>query len=272
MIKILMLGDVVGAPGRIIFQKYCKQLIKEYNIDAVIVNGENSSSDGRGITPQIMNFFKHNGANVVTSGNHIWAKRDIYNYLNLNKDLLRPANFPSSCPGVGLTTIQVRNHIVGIINLQARSFMNQQVSCPFRAADSLLTYLKTKTNIILIDFHGETTSEKIALATYLDGQISGLVGTHTHVQTADERILPKGTAFISDLGMCGPLNSVIGVKSNIIIQNILTQMPVRYEIETEGPALLSGVYIEIEPATGIAVDIKRIRIIDPNLLMEATTH
>lgn len=266
MIRVLMFGDVVGSPGRALFQKYCKQLVKEYSADAVVVNGENSASDGRGITPNIMEFFKHNGATVVTSGNHIWAKKDIYNYLAANKDLLRPANFPSGCPGVGLTTIAIKDQILAVVNLQARSFMQQQVSCPFRAADTLLTYLKTKTNLILIDFHGETTSEKAALANYLDGRISGLVGTHTHVQTADERILPKGTAFMTDLGMCGPLDSIIGVKKDIIIQNMLTQMPIKYEIEAKGPGVISGVCIDIESHTGIALNIQKIRIVDPILL------
>jgi 2',3'-cyclic-nucleotide 2'-phosphodiesterase len=264
-IRVLMLGDVVGAPGRAIFQKYSAQLREKYKAQALIVNGENSSSDGKGITPRIMRFFKHNGADIVTSGNHIWAKRDIYSYLQEHRDLLRPANFPSTCPGVGVTTFTAGAFTVGVLNIQARTFMREQVACPFRTAESLLTYVKTKTNIILVDFHGEATSEKMALAYYLDSQISALVGTHTHVQTADARILPGGTAYITDLGMAGALNSLIGMKKEPIIHQMLTQMPVKFEVETKPPYVLSGVCIEITPATGKATTIEPIYIVDDTL-------
>ena len=266
-IRVLMLGDIVGAPGRAIFQKYSAQLREKYKAQALIVNGENSA-DGRGITPRIMRFFKHNGVDIVTSGNHIWAKRDIYSYLQENRDLLRPANFPSGCPGVGVTTFAAGAVTIGVINLQARTFMRELVACPFRAAESLLTYVKTKTSIILVDFHGEATSEKMGLAYYLDGQISALVGTHTHVQTADARILPGGTAYITDLGMAGALNSMIGMKKEPLIQNMLTQMPVKFEVETQGPYMLSGVCIEINSVTGKAVSIEPIYIVDADIQLD----
>ncbi len=263
--RILLIGDVVGCPGCAMFQKHIKHITEKYDIDGVIVNGENSAPDGRGITSKIAYFFKHNGANVITTGNHIWAKKEVYQYLNENKDLLRPANFPSECPGTGVTTFNIGKYVVGVINLQARIFMREQVACPFKTADTLLTYLKTKTNIIFVDFHGETTAEKIGLAYYLDGRVTGVVGTHTHVQTADQRILPKGTAFITDLGMTGPLDSMIGMKKEPIIQNLITQMPVKFEVETTGPMILSGVYVELDVTLGKALNIERIYIIDHDI-------
>lgn len=267
-LRFLILGDIVGAPGRAILQKHIDNLVHKYGIDAVIVNGENSASDGRGINARIMNFFKHIGVDVVTSGNHIWAKNDIYQYLNEHRDLLRPANFPSECPGVGVTTITVQHFLVGIINLQGRIFMKEHVGCPFKTADSILTYLHDKTKIIIVDFHGEATAEKMAIAYFLDGRVSVVVGTHTHVQTADERILPGGTAYITDLGMAGALNSMIGMKKAPIIQSLITQMPVRFTIETEGPMLLTGIWVEVDAFTGKAVKIERVSVIDESIELE----
>ena len=267
-LRIALIGDIAGVPGRAFFQKHIGPLKEQHKLDAVIVNGENSAADGRGITPPIMHFFKHNGVAVVTSGNHIWAKREIIPYLSEHTDLLRPANFPSTCPGKGVTTFTCKGYTVGVINLQGRIFMREQVACPFRTADTLLTYLKTKTPLILVDFHAEATSEKVALAHYLDGKVSAVVGTHTHVPTADERILPHGTAFITDLGMTGPLHSVIGVKKELIIRHMTTQMPVKFEIETEGPMVLSGVIIDIHTATGKAEHIERLYITDSSLSLD----
>jgi len=265
LLNCLIFGDIVGIPGRAIFQKYISSLKKEYNSHIIIVNGENSASDGKGITSKIMKFFKHNHVDVVTSGNHIWAKREIYNYLNENRDLLRPANFSSDCPGVGYTIIEKSQTNIAIVNLQGRVYMKDLVADPFRTIDSILTYLKTKTNIIILDFHAEATSEKVAIGHYLDGRISCIVGTHTHIQTADNRILPKGTGYITDLGMSGPLNSVIGVKKDIIIQQYLRQMPIRYEIEKEGPYTLNGIHISIDIMAGKTIKIERISIVDNDL-------
>ncbi len=267
-VRVVLLGDICGPAGRAVFQKHSASVRSRYKADALIVNGENSASTGKGITSRIMHFFKHNGVNVVTSGNHIWAQREIYSYLKEHKDLLRPANFPSGCPGVGVTTFEVGQYTVGVINLQARTFMREFVSCPFKTADSLLTYLKTKTNIILVDFHGEASSEKMGLAYYLDGQVSAVVGTHTHVLTADERILPGGTAYITDLGMAGSLNSMIGMKKESIIHNLITQMPVKFEVDIKPPMSMTGVCIEIDTDSGKALSIESIRIIDEDIHLD----
>jgi len=267
-LRVLLVGDVVGTAGRAMFQKHIQTIKKAHNIDAVIVNGENSSSQGRGITSRIVKFFKHCGADVVTSGNHIWHEREIYNYLDVNQDLLRPANFPSGVPGVGVTTFVCNNVTIAVINLQGRVFMKDLIDCPFRAAESLLTYLRHKTNIIFVDFHTETTSEKMAMGHVLDGKVSGVVGTHTHVQTADERILPGGTAFITDLGMAGSLNGMLGMKKEPIIEHFFKQMPVRFTEDTTPPFVLSGAWIEVDTQTGRALAIERVRVVDDQINIE----
>ena len=260
MLKLLFIGDLVGDPGRAIFGRQIGRLVDENKIDMVVVNGENSATDGRGITPQIMEFFIKLGVHVVTTGNHVWAKKEIYPYIATSKQLLRPANFPAGCPGSGVTMVKVKDVAVGVLNLQGRVFMRELVNCPFKAADSALTFLKNYTSCILVDMHAEASSEKMGLAYYLDGKVSAVVGTHTHVQTADERILPGGTAYITDVGMGGARNSMIGMKTETILQNMLTQMPVKFVVETEGPLFMNGVIITIDPATGKATDIKRIAI------------
>lgn len=267
-LRIMMVGDVVGDTGRAMFKKHVQHLKKEYNIDSIILNGENSSSTGRGISPRLVQFFREHGVDVVTSGNHIWRNKEIYSYLNEHRDLLRPANFPGGTPGVGVTTYLCKGIVVGVINIQGRIFMHEDVDCPFRAVDSLLTYLKTKTNVILIDFHAEATSEKLAMAYYVDGRVSAQVGTHTHVQTADERILPGGTAYITDLGMAGSLNSAIGMQKDPILTTFLTQMPARFEVDDSMPLVLSAVCIEIESDTGRAVSIKRIYLVDNDVVID----
>lgn len=271
-LRLIILGDAVGVPGRAMVQKYVPKLKDELGAHGVIVNGENAASDGRGITPRIMHFFKHVGVDVVTSGNHIFAKKDIYPYLTEHKNLLRPLNFPASCPGSGVGIYQIAGHSVGVINVQGRIFMREQVSCPFRAIESALTFLRNKTSIIVVDMHAETTSEKAGIAWYFDGQVSAVWGTHTHVQTADERILPQGTGFISDLGMAGSLNSMIGMRKETILHNMLTQMPVRFEVELNGPYVLSGIVVDIDTTTGKAVHIERIRIIDNDLKINTQDH
>jgi len=264
-LRILFIGDVVGATGRAMFQKHIDRIREKYKIDALIVNGENSSNRGRGITSRIVRFFLHNGADIITSCNHIWHKREVYSYLDQHKDLLRPANFPSSTPGVGVATFQVKDQTIGVINLQGRIFMREHVECPFKTIDSILTYLKDKTNLIFIDFHAEATSEKHGLAYYVDGRVSGFVGTHTHIQTADERILPKGTGYITDLGCTGSLNSMLGMKKEPIIENFLTQMPTKFSVDTSMPVVMSGAWMEVDTETGHTTKIERIRIIDEDL-------
>lgn len=261
-VRILFVGDVVGVPGRTIFQKHIDRIRQEYAADAVIVNGENSDARGRGLTSRIMNSFKHNGASVVTSGNHIWANKEIYTYLEQNTDLLRPANFPSECPGSGVTTFDIDGTTIGVINLQGRIFMRDDLACPFRTAESLLSYLKDKAQVIIVDMHAEATSEKMGMGYFLDGKVSAVLGTHTHVQTADERVLPGGTAYISDVGMAGSLNSMLGMKKEAIIKRFLTQMPTRFEVEESKPLFLSAVLLEVDTTTGKANSIERIRFID----------
>lgn len=261
LFKILFVGDVVGTPGMTMVQKYVKQVKRDYGVDAVIINGENAA-DGRGITPKNMAFFKHSGADMVTSGNHIWHKREIYAYLNEQKDLLRPANFPTGCPGTGVGFFSVNDVTVGVINIQGRVFMRESLNCPFRAVESALTFLKTKSPIVIVDFHAEASSEKTALATFFDGKVSAVIGTHTHVQTADERIMPHGTAFMCDVGMCGPRNSIIGMRSETILTHILSQMPSRFEVETRPPFIFNGVVISIDTKTGLAEKIERVCIVD----------
>jgi metallophosphoesterase (TIGR00282 family) len=261
-IKVLCIGDVVGVAGMTIFQRYIPQLKKERAIDLVIVNGENSAPDGRGTTVKVVKSFLAAGADVITSGNHIWDKREIYEYLDQNNDLLRPINYPQGVPGVGFTLIQKRGYTIAVANMQGRVFMREHVACPFRAADSMLTYVRSKTNLIIFDFHAEATSEKQAFGTYLDGRVSAVVGTHTHVQTADERILPGGTAYISDLGMSGSLDSMIGMKKESVMRNFLMQMPSKFIADTSLPLIMTGVIIEIDPGTGFAVSVERIRIQD----------
>jgi 2',3'-cyclic-nucleotide 2'-phosphodiesterase len=267
-IRVLLIGDVVGSTGRAMVQKHLDHVRKTYNIDAVILNGENSAQ-GRGITSRIAKFFKHNGVDVITTGNHVWHKREIYSYINEHHDLLRPANFPSKVPGVGVTTFQAAGYTIGVINLQGRVFMRDLIDCPFRTVESILTYLRHKTHIIFIDMHAETTSEKMAMAHFVDGQVTGVVGTHTHVQTADERILPKGTAYITDLGMVGSYNSMLGMKKEAIIEHYLYQMPVKFEVDTSMPVIMCGVWIEVDTATGKATHIERVQIIDGELHIDA---
>jgi len=271
-LKVLIVGDVVGQLGCAMFQKHVPKLKRELNINFVIVNGENSAAAGRGITPNIVNFFKHNGANVITSGNHIWARKEIHPYLNEHHDILRPANFPGGCPGVGVTTVSVAGYTLGVVNLQGRIFMNQHVDCPFRTIESILMYLKTKTKNIVVDFHAEASSEKYGMGYFLDGKVSAVVGTHTHVQTADERVLPNGTAYITDLGMSGALNSMIGMQKDSIIQSFMTQMPVKFEVDNNPPGFLSAVVVQIDPSNGKAISIERIRIIDEDIQVHTTDN
>ena len=268
-VLVIFLGDVVGVAGREMFAKHATALRQKYRADALIVNGENSSSQGRGITPKIADFFKQHGADIITTGNHIWYRREIYNYLNEHSTILRPANFPSGAPGVGVSVITVNGTKIAVINLQGRVFMKEALDDPFRAIDSILLYLRDKTPLIFIDFHAEATSEKYGLAYYCAGRVTGVVGTHTHVQTADERVLPGGTAYITDLGMAGALNSMLGMQKEAIINHFLTQLPVKFSVDTKPPFVLTGVCITADKQTGRATEIERIRIVDEDLVVQS---
>lgn len=268
ILRVLFIGDVIGVTGRVMFKKHIDALKEKYKIDATIVNGENSATQGRGITPRVAKFFKDNGVDVITTGNHIWYKREIYSYLEQHTHLLRPANFPTGSPGIGMTTFLCKNYVIGIMNIQGRVFMRDLIDCPFRTAKSILSFLQSKTNLIFIDFHAEATSEKMAMAYLLDGRISGLVGTHTHIQTADERVLPGGTAYITDLGMVGSLNSMLGMKKDAVIEHFLVPIPVRFSVDTSLPVVLCGAIIEVDVDTGKATRIERIQLRDNELSIE----
>lgn len=261
-LKLMFFGDIMGHSGQQVFQKWNHRLKEQYDVDAVIVNGENSAKNGKGISPKDVEFFKDNGVSVITSGNHIWKDKKIYNYLSEHRNLIRPLNYPPACPGNGYSIFELHGFQVAVVSLQGRSFMHDNIDCPFRAMESVLTYLKLKTNMIFVDFHAETTAEKQAMAYFLDGKISGLFGTHTHVQTSDERVLPLGTAFITDIGFCGAVNSIIGMEKEAVINKFITQMPARFIIETKPPFVINGICVKVNPETGKAIDIERIKIID----------
>lgn len=264
-VRIMILGDIVGVPGRMMVQKHLSSLKEQHNIDAIIVNGENSNNNGRGITSRIAQSLFHMGVNVITTGNHVFDQNEVYEYLKTNNQLLRPINFPTQCPGTGVTTFQVEGHVIGVINVQGLVFMRENLSCPFNAVDTALSFLKHKTNTIVVDMHAEATAEKICLGYYLDGRVSVVVGTHTHTQTADEKILPAGTAYISDLGMAGALHSSIGMTKDTMIERFKSQMPHKYMVETNPPFVMTGIWVEIDKNTGKAIRIERIKVIDEQL-------
>jgi metallophosphoesterase (TIGR00282 family) len=217
-----------------------------------------NAAGGSGVTPAMARQFLEQGADVMTSGNHIWNRREIVEYITRENLLLRPANFPTGTPGVGAVTVKAGPHRVAVLNLMGRVFMSP-IDCPFRKADELLPELRRETPIVLVDMHAEATSETVAMGWHLDGRVSAVVGTHRHVQTADERVLPGGTAYLTDLGMTGPTDGVIGVDREIILQRFLTQMPVRFE-PARGPAALHGAVIVVDPDSGRASDIRRLRV------------
>jgi metallophosphoesterase (TIGR00282 family) len=241
--KILFIGDIVGRLGRILVKDMVPVLKRDHKIDVVVVNGENSAA-GVGITKKICEELHSFGVDVITTGNHIWAKRDILEDITSCPSLIRPANYPDGVPGVGYKVFSKDNIKYAVINLIGRVFMSA-VDDPFRCADKIIEKVKADTPIILVDIHGEATSEKNALAWYLDGRVSAVIGTHTHVQTADERILPQGAAYITDAGMCGALNSIIGMQKNQIVKRFLTGLPEKFEVETEGPAIFNGLIVDI---------------------------
>lgn len=256
--RILFIGDVVGRPGRQAVKKLLPAMIKNQSLDFVIANGENTAG-GKGLTPSTADELFHAGVDVITGGNHIWANRELMDIVEREERIIRPANYPvlDEVPGRGSGVFPTKNHEfrVAVFNMLGRIFMNQ-MDCPFRHADRIVEDLKRMTPVIVLDFHAEATSEKIAMGWHLDGRITALVGTHTHVQTADNRVLPGGTAYITDAGMTGPWDSVIGVRKEIILKTMKTQMPVRHEI-AEGDIRLSAVLITADPQLGKALSIER---------------
>jgi metallophosphoesterase (TIGR00282 family) len=255
-VKILFIGDTVARPGRTMVHDCLKQLQEELEVDLTILNCENAAA-GFGVTPTIADEFFNWGVDVLTSGNHIWDKKEIFPYLNTNTRILRPANYPPGNPGRGCISGRTRaGENYGVLNLQGRVFM-PVTDDPFRVADAELAKLPKDVKVIFVDMHGEATSEKVAMGWYLDGRVSAVIGTHTHIPTADEMILPGGTAYQTDAGMTGPFQSVIGVMKDEVIHRFLTQIPTKFESASQD-VQLNGVLIDVDSATGKARKIERV--------------
>lgn len=257
--KVLFLGDIIGKPGRRVLEKNLNHLVGKYEADLVIANAENSAG-GIGISQKTCRNLLEIGIDVLTTGNHVFKKREIYDLLDKEKRLLKPANYPPDTPGSGYNIYEIEklgNLKVAVFNLCGRVFV-ENMDCPFRTMDRLLKYVSGKTPIIIVDMHAEVTSEKVAMGWYLNGRVSAVIGTHTHVQTADERILPgDGTAYITDVGMVGPRDSVIGVKKDNIIERFITGMPQKFTVAKED-VWISGAIIDIDGKSGQSRSIKRI--------------
>ena len=256
MLTVLFLGDVVGEPGRKAVIARLPELKEKHGLDFVIVNGENAAG-GRGITGKITIELLRAGVSVVTTGDHIWDQKDIVSFLALEPRLLRPLNYPDGAPGGGSIVLETAKGKIGVINVQARTFMQPILENPFRALETAVTKMRQETVNIIVDAHGETTSEKIALGRFLDGKVSAVIGTHTHVQTADEQIFPGGTAFLCDAGMCGPINSILGRAIEPIMNRFVSNLPASFPVAA-GEVRLRGALIEIDETTGRALRITRV--------------
>jgi len=255
--KILFIGDIVGSPGREAVRGLVPGLQKEYSLDFVVANAENAAG-GSGITSSVAKDLFEAGVNVLTSGDHIWKKREIFEIIDKEDRILRPLNFPAGAPGRGACLYKAKNgSTIGVVNVNGRVFMDA-LECPFRRSMQAVEELSKDTKIIIVDIHAEATSEKVALGWYLDGKVSGVLGTHTHVQTADEKILPGGTAYITDVGMTGPLDSVIGRRVEDVLERFITGVPVRFEVAQEN-IQLQGAVLDIDDITGKARSITRIQ-------------
>ena len=256
--KVIIIGDIVGKPGRKILTAMLKKLKEQHEAEFVIANVENAA-EGAGIVPKVGDEILAAGVDVMTSGNHIFDKKEVIQYIDNQPRLLRPANYAPDAPGRGLWLGSTDSGTpVAVINVQGRIFMPPS-DCPFRAADRLLAEIGNRASVIIVDHHAEATSEKLAMGRYLDGRVSAVVGTHTHVQTADEQILLGGTGYITDLGMTGPYDSVIGVQSQLVITRFVRGLPLRYQTATENPQL-HGVVVEIDERTGKALGISRLQV------------
>jgi 2',3'-cyclic-nucleotide 2'-phosphodiesterase len=256
MLRILFLGDIIGEPGRKAVIESVPGLKNEHSIDFVIANGENAAG-GRGITPKIAIDLLRAGIAVITTGDHIWDQKEVIPFLDTEPRLLRPINYPEKTPEQGAIVLATAKGKVGVINVQGRTFMLPILENPFRIMSEAVAQMREETRSIVVDAHAETTSEKIALGRFLDGKVSALIGSHTHVQTADEQIFPGGTAFICDAGMCGPQESVLGRAIDPIISRFLTNMPVQFPI-AKGPVKLNGVIVDVDEQTGRALKIERL--------------
>lgn len=254
--KVLMIGDVVGKPGCEFLRERLPSLKKELSCDVVIVNGENSAV-GNGMLPSSVDHLLDSGADIITSGNHAFKRREIYSYFDEHDQVIRPANFPGGAPGKGYYVYDGGSFSLLVVNMLGTSYL-EPLDNPFYAVDKILN--EVKATYTIIDFHAEATGEKRAFGYYLDGRVSAVCGTHTHVQTADEQILPKGTGYITDLGMTGPITSVLGVKCEAAISRFCTQLPTRFEVPSDVPCKLNGVLLTLSKETGLCEKIVRLQI------------
>ena len=258
--KVLYIGDIMGEPGRRAVARAVPRLVSQRQIDVVIGNGENVAG-GFGITPDLAEELFGMGLSAITTGNHAWDKKEILDYFPRERRLLRPANYPEGVPGQGSVVIETKGgEELAVLQLMGRAYM-PTLDCPFQVARREMTRLKKRVAAVLVDMHAEATSEKMAMGHYLDGEATAVVGTHTHVQTADEQILPRGTAYLTDIGMTGPLHGVIGVKKELAIEKFLTGMPRRFEVAS-GPTVFCAALIEFDARIGKALSIERIRLFD----------
>ena len=258
--KVLYIGDIMGEPGRRAVARAIPRLVAQRKIDVVVGNGENVAG-GFGITPELAEELFGMGLSAITTGNHAWDKKEILDYFPRERRLLRPANYPEGVPGQGSVVIETAGgEELGILQLMGRAYM-PTLDCPFQTAKREMARLKKRVAAVLVDMHAEATSEKMAMGHYLDGEATAVVGTHTHVQTADEQILPRGTAYLTDIGMTGPIHGVIGVKKELAIEKFLTGMPRRFEVAS-GPTVFCAVLIELDARIGKALSIERVRILD----------
>src|SRR6266550_3323339 len=256
MLTVLFLGDIVGEPGRSAVIGRLPQLKEKHALDFIIVNGENAAG-GRGITGKITIELLRAGVSVITTGDHIWDQKDIAGFIDSEPRLLRPLNYPDGAPGKGSIVLDTAKGKIGVINIQGRTFMQPILENPFRAVEAAVTKMREETANIIVDAHGETTSEKIALGRFLDGKVSAVIGTHTHVQTADEQIFPGGTAFMCDAGMCGPINSILGRAIEPIMNRFVSNLPASFPV-AGGEVRLRGTLIEVNESTGRALRITRV--------------
>ena len=256
MLTVLILGDIVGEPGRTAVVTRVPELKQKHAVDFIIVNGENAAG-GRGITGRITIDLLRAGVSVITTGDHVWDQKEILSFIDSEPRLLRPLNYPDGAPGSGSIVLETSKGKIGVINVQARTFMQPILENPFHSVDVAVTKMRKETANIIVDVHGETTSEKIALGRFLDGKVSAVIGTHTHVQTADEQIFPGGTAFLCDAGMCGPINSILGRAIDPIMNRFISNLPASFPV-AGGEVRLRGALIEIDEDTGRAVRITRV--------------
>lgn len=263
--RILFIGDIVGSVGRKAVKTCLPGLKQKLNPTFIIANGENAAA-GRGITSAITKELFELGIHGITMGNHTWDQKEIFDFIDNEERMVRPANFPKGTPGRGYTFVKVKGQELAIINMQGRTFL-PPLDCPFEKADEILGIVKKRTPYILFDFHAEATSEKLAMGWHLDGKVSTVVGTHTHVQTHDERVLPQGTAYVTDVGMVGPRDGILGMERIAVMQKFKTQLPVRFVVD-EGKWHFHAVCIDLDPATGLAKNIQLIRMEEDRFIFE----